>query len=73
MGSLGPASSLRGLWGKDFEHILIDLDDTLYHKLEIAARVRQNIAGMWHPSCLPQASSSGLHVSTRPDVAAVSL
>jgi hypothetical protein len=45
MGSLGPASSLRGLWDKDFDHILIDLDDTLYHKPEIAARVRKNIAG----------------------------
>lgn len=42
MGSLGPSNSL---WDREFDTILIDLDDTLYHKPAIPAQVRQNIEG----------------------------
>lgn len=49
MGSLGPSHSLMGrtnsLWDREFDTILIDLDDTLYHVPEIPQTVRDNIQG----------------------------
>jgi hypothetical protein len=42
MGSLGPSNSL---WDREFDTILIDLDDTLYHRPEIPLAVRANIEG----------------------------
>lgn len=41
MGSLGPCK----YYDREFDTILIDLDDTLYRVEEIPARVRQNISG----------------------------
>lgn len=40
MGSLGPSNSL---WDREFDTILIDLDDTLYQQPLIPAAVRHNI------------------------------
>lgn len=45
MGSLGSSASTSLLWDREFETILIDLDDTLYHNPEIPVLVRANIEG----------------------------
>jgi len=63
MGSLGPSNSL---WDREFDTILIDLDDTLYHRPEIPAQVRQNIEGAWNPLGVLHALIK--HDSTLPDI-----
>jgi hypothetical protein len=46
MGSIGPCR----YYDREFDTILIDLDDTLYRVEEIPLTVRQNISGAWHPA-----------------------
>jgi hypothetical protein len=55
MGSLGPCR----YYDREFDTILIDLDDTLYRVEEIPLTVRQNISGAWHTrlACMQPANS----------------
>ncbi len=60
MGSLGPCT----YYDREFDTILIDLDDTLYRVEEIPQTVRQNISGAFvaHPAMVHAAFKRASHM-----------